>query len=253
LLKDSYLVTAAGSIANCVGFLPDFTNGMADIHLTGLFRASRETSFLRPDNVTSRIIEANAHTVNLTPGPPITSEPQPQSLRSTTATGPSGHAAGRGRGSQRHQQSQDRSGALYRVQANSSLRLSTAPIHKYYVVINGIGGLSTANIYAMDFDNDGIRLLITHVPFSLHKSFPTYPEAWAYFTSYYPHINTPDEATFMNENCPRESSNLTNPSPRFQEIQGLNFTPPTRTSAHSSITTKLTTTSKRSETPPPTA
>jgi len=226
LLKDSYLVTAAGSIANCVGFLPDFTNGMADIHLTGLFRASRETSFLRPDNVTSRIIEANAHTVNLTPGPPITSEPQPQSLRSTTATGPSGHAAGRGRGSQRHQQSQDRSGALYRVQANSSLRLSTAPIHKYYVVINGIGGLSTANIYAMDFDNDGIRLLITHVPFSLHKSFPTYPEAWAYFTSYYPHINTPDEATFMNENCPRESSNLTNPSPRFQEIQGLNFTPP---------------------------
>ena len=30
----------------------------------------------------------------------------------------------------------------------------------------------------------------------------------------------------MNENCPREASNLTNPSPRFQEIQGLHFTPP---------------------------
>ena len=226
LLKDNYLVTAAGSIANCVGFLPDFTNGMADIHLTGLFRASRETSFLRPDNVTSRIIEANAHTVNLTPGPPIKSQSPPQSLRTPTTNGPPGHPTGRGRGSQRQQQSLDRSGALYRVQANSSLRLSTTPIHKYYVVINGIGGLSTANIYAMDFDNDGIRLLITHVPFSLHKSFPTYPEAWTYFTSYYPHIKTPDEATFMNENCPREASNLTNPSPRFQEIQGLHFTPP---------------------------
>jgi hypothetical protein len=33
---------------------------------------------------------------------------------------------------------------------------------------------------------------------------------------------------FMNENCPREALNLTNPSQRFQEIQGLNFILPGR-------------------------
>ena len=103
---------------------------------------------------------------------------------------------------------------------------ATTPSHKFYVIINGIGGLATSNIYAMNFDNDGVPMLVTHVPFSHHRSFPTYPEAWSYFTSYYVHINTPDDATFMNTNCPAESSNLNNPCPRFQEIQGLNFTPP---------------------------
>ena len=224
LIKETYLTTAAGSIANCVGFLPDFSNGVADLLLTGLFRASRETSFLRPDNVTSRIVEANATSVNLNPGPPPRPQPPPPSLRSPTTNRPQG----RGRGSSR-QSSQDRSGALYRVQANSSLRISATPSHKFYVVINGIGGISTTNIYALDFDNDGIRLLIQHVPFSMHKSFGTYPEAWTYFTSYYTHISTPDDATFMNENCPRESSNLTNPCQRFQEIQGLNFVTPSQT------------------------
>jgi hypothetical protein len=125
---------------------------------------------------------------------------------------------------------QDRSGALFRVQTSNSLRLNaTTPSHKFYVIINGIGGLATTNIYALNFDNDGVRMLITHVPFAHHKSFATYPEAWSYYTSFYTHISTPDDATFMNNNCPSESSNLNNPCPHFQEIQCLNFTPPAST------------------------
>jgi hypothetical protein len=70
--------------------------------------------------------------------------------------------------------------------------------------------------------------MITHVPFNQHKSFTTHQEAWTYFIAYYPHIKSPDKATFMNENCPREASNLMNPSQQFQEIQGLNFIQPGR-------------------------
>jgi hypothetical protein len=151
----------------------------------------------------------------------------PQSLRSSS-TPQQTSPRGRGRGSSRLPTApQDRSGALYRVQANSSLRLNaTTPSHKFYVVINGIGGLATCNIYSMNFDNDGIRMLITHVPHSHHKSFQTYQDAWTSYTSYYTHITTPDEATFMNENCPAESTNLNNPCRRFQEIEGLNFIQP---------------------------
>ena len=226
LLKPEYLLKAAGSLADCVGFLPDFSQGVADLRLTALFASTRNTSFLRPDSVTSRIIEANATIINLTPGPPVNPQLPPPSLRSsavTTLTPP----RGRGRGSSRMTATQDRSGALFRVQTSNSLRLNaTTPSHKFYVIINGIGGLATTNIYALNFDNDGVRMLITHVPFAHHKSFATYPEAWSYYTSFYTHIATPEDATFMNNNCPAECSNLNNPCPRFQEIQGLNFTPP---------------------------
>ena len=227
LLKPEYLLQAAGSLADCVGFLPDFSQGAGDLRLTALFTSSRNTSFLRPDAVTSRIIEANANVVNLSPGPLTTPPTPPESLRSSSTTR-STNTRGRGRGSPRQQSNtQDRSGALYRVQRNSSLRLNaTAPSHKFYVVINGIGGLATCNIYAMNFNNDGVRTLVSHVPHNHHVSFATYQEAWTYFTSFYTHITTPDEITFMNENCPAECTNLNNPCPRFQETEGLNFIPP---------------------------
>ncbi len=68
--------------------------------------------------------------------------------------------------------------------------------------------------------------MITHIPFNQHKLFTTHQEAWTFFIPFYPHIKSPDEATFMNENCPHKASNLTNPSQQFQNIQGLNFIPP---------------------------
>jgi hypothetical protein len=80
----------------------------------------------------------------------------------------------------------------------------------------------------MDFDNNEVFTMITHIPFNHHKSFPTKQDAFTYFALYFPHIKTPAKVTFMNENCPKEQSNLTNPSCCFQEISGLNFIPPSR-------------------------
>jgi hypothetical protein len=40
---------------------------------------------------------------------------------------------------------------------------------------------------------------------------------------------SPVDATFMNENCPVEASNLNNPSQLFQEVSGLCLTVPCNT------------------------
>jgi hypothetical protein len=86
-----------------------------------------------------------------------------------------------------------------------------------------------ANVFQLNFNDDGIRACVTNVPFSSHKSFPTEVEAWQYFTSYYPHFKSPLDAQFMNKNCPVKASNLNNPSQHFQEVSGLTFNIPRNT------------------------
>ena len=73
----------------------------------------------------------------------------------------------------------------------------------------------------MNFGNGGIRTLINHVPFNMHLSFATHPKAWTYYTAFFPHLRTPEDAHFINENCPAEASNLTNPSKLFQDLTGF--------------------------------
>jgi hypothetical protein len=114
------------------------------------------------------------------------------------------------------------------VASTSPLSLHPNTSHKFYTIINGVVGIAVTNVYLMDFDNDGICTMITHVPFNQHKSFTTHQEAWTFFFDFFPHIKSPNEATFMNENCPPEASNPTNPSQQFQNIQGLHFIPPGR-------------------------
>jgi len=82
----------------------------------------------------------------------------------------------------------------------------------------------------MNFDNGGIRTLNNHVPFNWHQSFPTHAEAWTYFTSYFPQLRTPDDALFMNENCPAKTSNLTNSSKLFRDLSSftMDYTTNTR-------------------------
>jgi hypothetical protein len=89
--------------------------------------------------------------------------------------------------------------------------------------------VAVAGIFQLNFNDDGIRARVTNVPFSSHKSFPTEVEAWNYFTLYYPHIISPSDAKFTNENCPVEASNLNNPSWCFQEVSGLNSNIPCNT------------------------
>ncbi len=75
----------------------------------------------------------------------------------------------------------------------------------------------------MNFNDNGVRARITSIPFNIHKSFHTEVEAWTYLSSFYPHVCSPDDISFMNKNCPKEASNLTNPSPRVREVSGLAF------------------------------
>jgi hypothetical protein len=114
------------------------------------------------------------------------------------------------------------------VAPTSPLSLHSNTSHKYYTIINRVSGIAVLNVYLMDFDNDGMRTMITDFPFNQCKSFTTHQEAWTFFIAYYPHIKSPNKATFMNENCPCKVLNLTNPSQQFQEIQGLNFILPSR-------------------------
>jgi hypothetical protein len=231
-----YIRRAIGLLGNCIGFLLDFTNGPVDLQLTGVFVALRETSYLSPQHVTSRIIEANHHTINLTPGPPTTITPSPNSLRSPPSLLPRGRGRGRGLNSLRPTippstlgSSSDSSSILFRISRTSNLTIRSPTSHKYYVIINGVGGIAVANIHSMNFNNGGIRTLINHVPFNWHQSFPTHAEAWTYFTSYFPQLRTPEDALFMNENCPAETSNLTNPSKLFRDLSGFTTDPTTNT------------------------
>jgi hypothetical protein len=96
---------------------------------------------------------------------------------------------------------------------------------KYHVIINGMGGISTANIYFAHFDDNNIRTLTNGIAPSLHKSYNTFSEAFAAFqVYYYPYCTTKQHIDFMNANAPLESSNLNNPCPNFRYLLG-NYTP----------------------------
>jgi hypothetical protein len=62
------------------------------------------------------------------------------------------------------------------------------------------------------------------VPFNMHQSFATHPEAWTFFTAFYPLINSPNNTKYMNKNCPAKTSNLTNPSKHFRDVSGFSYT-----------------------------
>jgi len=84
-----------------------------------------------------------------TPGPPTIIEPPPQSLRSQTYLSP------QGRGCRRNNTwpgppppyPNDSSSAHYRISRTSILSIRSNTSHKYYVIINGVGGIAVANIH----------------------------------------------------------------------------------------------------------
>ena len=223
LSKREYISRATGSYGHCLGFLFDFSRGTLDLRATAIFLSFKETSFITAEQISSRIVEVNRATVNLTPITLLTPDaPTPTSLRSPLGRRPHEDISR----SSRRPQPTDRSSNLFRVAATSQLTLGSPATHKFYAIINGIGGIATANVYNIDFDTDGVRSLITHVPYNRQKSFALEQDAWAYFIAHFPHIRTPDDATHMNEHCPCETTNLTNPSRLFQEKSGLCFTHP---------------------------
>ncbi len=232
LEKQQYLLSAINSFGSCYGILYDFSNGLSSPHLTCIFYANRKSSYFTITYIQSQIIEVNKHDINLCPTLPITQPPSAAILLWSNPSSPSSRSRGRGSTcSPNHTPPllYDCSGLLYRIQQTSPLGLQPKFSHKFYVIINGVGGIAVANVSQLNFNDDGIRARVINVPFSSHKSFPTEVEAWNYFTLYYPHINSPSDAKFMNENCPVEASNLNNPSRHFQEVSGLNFNIPCNT------------------------
>jgi hypothetical protein len=57
--SNKYIRCTTASFGSCLGFLCDFTNGRIDLHLTGLFLASRYTSIFFAQHITSKIIGIN--------------------------------------------------------------------------------------------------------------------------------------------------------------------------------------------------
>jgi len=146
--NDLYLRRAIGSFGNCIGLLLNFANGLVDLQLTGIFQASRETSFLSLQQATSKIIEANKDTINLTPGPPTIIEPPPQSLRSPTYLSPQGRGRGRNNTRPGHPPPypNDSSSAHYRISRTSILSIRSNTSHKYYVIIIGVAPVKPPKI-----------------------------------------------------------------------------------------------------------
>jgi hypothetical protein len=61
---------------------------------------------------------------------------------------------------------------------------------KYHVIINGVGGIATANSYFAHFDDINICTLTNGTAHSLHKSYDTFSEAFAASQVYYSHCTT---------------------------------------------------------------
>jgi hypothetical protein len=234
LLKRSFLINAINSFGNCFGILLDFSCGIGAPLLTCIFHATLESSYYTANHVQSRIIEANALKINLRPTKPDIPTPPAHSLRTPPSlpTLSQGRGRGRGRGrvtSSSHTQpllpstSNDRSSTIFRIAKQNPIALHSQLVLKHYLIINGAGGIAGAGVFQLNFNNEGVRAPITNVPFNIHKSFHTEAEAWSYLTSFYPHVHSPADAAFMNAKCPKEASNLPNPSQRVREVLGLSF------------------------------
>ncbi len=90
--------------------------------------------------------------------------------------------------------------------------------NKYHIIINGRGGIATANIYHAHFNDNHSRYLTKGISHSEHRSADTFQEAIRYFQSWCPHCETQAHIDFMNLNAPLEVSNLNNPCPRLRQL-----------------------------------
>ncbi len=88
---------------------------------------------------------------------------------------------------------------------------------KYHAIINGRGGIATANIYHSHLNDGNICFLVDGIPFNKNRSFDTLQEAMRYFKLWYPHCDTQEHIDFMNLNAPLQASNLNNPCHKLQQ------------------------------------
>ena len=247
LRQHKNITQATLSLQHCIALFCDFSCGHGDLHLTAIFTADRTTSFLNPDTITSLIVDHLSHVLDLKPSPLLTesntspSTPSPTRQSYATATshnpGPSfpglnspPHTSGRGRGRQPNTQTHinarnqitisDRSPGHLRAPINNLLHLNLTPSKRFHALINAAGGIATAGVYNLDFDNGGLRHLTAGVSFAIYQAFDTWEQAFAHVCHFYPHIKLKTDITDMNTNCCHDTSNLNNPSPAISHYVG---------------------------------
>jgi hypothetical protein len=107
----------------------------------------------------------------------------------------------------------DRSPGHLRAPINNLLHLNLTPSKRFHALINAAGGIATASIYNLDFDNGGLRHLTAGVSFTIYQAFDTWEQAFAHICHFYPHIKLKANITDMNTNCCHDTSTSTTPAP----------------------------------------
>ena len=196
LSNPNYINVIVQNLPNCRAILPNLEQGRQHPALTCLLNYSTEQTDSNPDTILQLIVTTARTLLNIdiTATPP-TQHQQVNSNATTTSAGAL---------------TNNFVGYVLPQTVNTT---STAP--RIYALINVAGGPATAGIYKGHFEDNRLRLLTDKVSFATFKKFPTEAEAWTYFLGYYKDYDT---YTFLNYNCPLESSNLTNPCPRIQEL-----------------------------------
>jgi hypothetical protein len=248
LRQHKNITQATLSLNHCIALFCDFSCGHGNLHLTAIFTADRTTSFLNPDTITSLIVDHLSHVLDLKPSPltesttsPSTPSPTRQSYATATYTfhnpGPSfpklkspPRTGGRGRGRQPDTETYvnarnqvtipDRSPGHLRAPTNNILHLNLTPSKRFHALINAAGGIATAGVYNLDFDNGGLQHLTAGVSFAIYQAFDTWEQAFAHVCHFYPHIKLKTDITDMNTNCCHNTSNLNNPSPAISHYVG---------------------------------
>ena len=96
----------------------------------------------------------------------------------------------------------------------------TLYIKRFHALVNAAGGIATAGIYNLNFDQGGLRHLTAGVSYAIHQAYDTWEQAFAQICHFYPHIKTKDDINNTNTNCCHNTSNLNNPSPAISHCVG---------------------------------
>ena len=256
LRQHKNITQATLSLDNCIAIFCDFSHGHGDLQLTTIFNADRTTNYLNPDTITSLIVNHLSHILDLKPSSttsthtnPSTTSPTRQSYATATSHNPyattrnpgppfpalnspsQGRGRGRGRGHQQDAQRPflntnnqitiaDRSPGHLRAPINNLLNFNLTPSKRFHALINAAGGIATAGIYNLNFDQGGLRHLTAGVSYAIHQAYDTWEQAFAQVCHFYPHIKTKDDINNMNTNCCHDTSNLNNPSPAISHCVG---------------------------------
>jgi hypothetical protein len=198
------------TLTDCIGIFVNLCHGLLAPTLTCIFKQSMTTKFTRFEDLLSEIEAAFQRS-------PDSNLPQPAHADdhhlpytiNTTSTSSRGSRGGRL--GQRQ--------SLFKSSTISSF-IDSSKDDPWHAICNGIGGISTANLYKCHFDNSGLRTLTNLVPFERHFSYPTKEQAFKTLQTYYPWITTYDDLDKMNANAPLNASNLNNPSPLIRQAVG---------------------------------